>query len=139
MMRVLEADIVRTIFRLYNEEGWGYKKIANYLTEQGISTPRMAERGRKEAAGAEYRRTVKSVWAIVTVQGIKKYDNVYSGFLTCSDCGAPMFAMSRSDQKPAYTCGTYHRCDRAGCTSHYIRVDKLDDLLKLYIRRVMDH
>ena len=23
-----EADIVRTIFRLYNEEGWGYKKIA---------------------------------------------------------------------------------------------------------------
>ena len=45
-----EADIVRTIFRLYNEEGWGYKKIANYLTDQGIPTPRMAERDRKEAA-----------------------------------------------------------------------------------------
>ena len=200
-----EADIVRTIFRLYNEEGWGYKKIANYLTEQGIPTPRMAERDRKEAAGAEYRRTVKSSWAIVTVQGIldndfyigtlrqskytrkkingkdvrqdeaeqivierhhqpildyrtfattralrekrstsnyrgiKKYDNVYSGFLTCGDCGAPMFAMSRSDLKPAYTCGTYHRRGRAGCTSHHIRVDKLDELLKLYIRRVMDH
>ena len=200
-----EADIVRTIFRLYNEEGWGYKKIANYLTEQGIPTPRMAERDRKEAAGAEYRRTVKSAWAIVTVQGIldndfyigtlrqskytrkkingkdirqdeaeqivierhhqpildyrtfattrvlrekrstsnyrgiKKYDNVYSGFLTCGDCGAPMFAMSRSDLKPAYTCGTYHRRGRAGCTSHHIRVDKLDELLKLYIRRVMDH
>ena len=200
-----EADIVRTIFRLYNEEGWGYKKIANYLTEQGIPTPRMAERDRKEATGAEYRRTVKSAWAIVTVQGIldndfyigtlrqskytrkkingkdirqdeaeqivierhhqpildyrtfattralrekrstsnyrgiKKYDNVYSGFLTCGDCGAPMFAMSRSDLKPAYTCGTYHRRGRAGCTSHHIRVDKLDELLKLYIRRVMDH
>ena len=200
-----EADIVRTIFRLYNEEGWGYKKIANYLTKQGIPTPRMAERDRKEAAGAEYRRTVKSAWAIVTVQGIldndfyigtlrqskytrkkingkdirqdeaeqivierhhqpildyrtfattralrekrstsnyrgiKKYDNVYSGFLTCGDCGAPMFAMSRSDLKPAYTCGTYHRRGRAGCTSHHIRVDKLDELLKLYIRRVMDH
>lgn len=200
-----EADIVRTIFRLYNEEGWGYKKIANYLTEQGIPTPRMAERDRKEAAGAEYRRTVKSSWAIVTVQGIldndfyigtlrqskytrkkingkdirqdeaeqivierhhqpildyrtfattralrekrstsnyrgiKKYDNVYSGFLTCGDCGAPMFAMSRSDLKPAYTCGTYHRRGRTGCTSHHIRVDKLDELLKLYIRRVMDH
>ena len=200
-----EADIVRTIFRLYNDEGWGYKKIANYLTEQGIPTPRMAERDRKEAAGAEYRRTVKSSWAIVTVQGIldndfyigtlrqskytrkkingkdirqdeaeqivierhhqpildyrtfattralrekrstsnyrgiKKYDNVYSGFLTCGDCGAPMFAMSRSDLKPAYTCGTYHRRGRAGCTSHHIRVDKLDELLKLYIRRVMDH
>lgn len=39
-----EAGIVRTIFRLYNEEGWGYKKIANYLTDHGIPTPRMAER-----------------------------------------------------------------------------------------------
>ena len=200
-----EADIVRTIFRLYNEEGWGYKKIAGYLTDQGIPTPRMAERDRKEAAGKEYHRAVKRDWAIVTVQGIldndfyigtlrqgkysrkkingkdilqdvseqiviekhhqaiidyrtfattralrekrstshyrgiKKYDNVYSGFLTCGDCGAPMFAMSRKELKPAYTCGTYHRRGRAGCTSHHIRVDKLDELLKLYIRRVMDH
>ena len=200
-----EADIVRTIFRLYNEEGWGYKKIANYLTDQGIPTPRMAERDRKEAAGKEYNRTVKRDWAIVTVQGIldndfyigtlrqgkytrkkingkdilrdedeqivienhhqaiidyrtfattralrekrttsnyrgvKKYDNVYSGFLVCGDCGSPMFAMSRSDLKSAYTCGTYHRRGRAGCTSHHIRTDKLDELLKSYVRQVMDH
>ena len=200
-----EADIVRTIFRLYNEEGWGYKKIANHLTDQGIPTPRMAERDRKEAAGEDYNRAVKPAWAIVTVQGIldndfyigtlrqgkytrakingrdvrrgedeqivienhhqpiidyrtfaatralrekrttshyrgvKKYDNVYSGFLVCGDCGAPMFAMSRGDLKSAYTCGTYHRRGRAGCTSHHIRVDKLDELLKSYIRQVMDH
>ena len=69
-----EADIVRTIFRLYNEEGWGYKKIANYLTDQGIPTSRMAERERKEAAGEEYKRPVKNVWAIVTVQGILDND-----------------------------------------------------------------
>jgi len=200
-----EADIVRTIFRLYNEEGWGYKKIANHLTEQGIPTPRMAERDRKEAAGEEYRRSVKPVWAIVTVQGIldddfyigtlrqgkytrkkingkdvlqdeeeqivienhhqaiidyrtfattralrekratshyrgvKKYDNVYSGFLVCGDCGSPMFAMSRSELKSAYTCGAYHRRGRDGCTSHHIRADKLDELMKLYIQKVMDH
>ena len=200
-----EADIVRSIFRLYNEEGWGYKKIANYLTDQGIPTPRMAERDRKEAAGEEYKRTVKPIWAIVTVQGIldndfyigtlrqgkytrkkingkdmlrdedeqivienhhqaiidyrtfattralrekrttshyrgiKKYDNVYSGFLVCGDCGSPMFAMSRSNLKSAYTCGTYHRRGRAGCTSHHIRTDKLDELLKSYVRQVMDH
>ena len=200
-----EADIVRTIFRLYNEEGWGYKKIANYLTEQGIPTPRMAERDRKEAAGEEYKRAVKASWAIVTVQGIldndfyigtlrqgkytrkkingkdvrqaedeqivienhhqaiidyrtfavtralrekrttshyrgiKKYDNVYSGFLVCGDCGSPMFAMSRKDLKSAYTCGSYHRRGRAGCTSHHIRTDKLDELLKSYIRQVMKH
>lgn len=200
-----EADIVRSIFRLYNEEGWGYKKIANYLTNQGIPTPRMAERDRKEAAGEDYKRPVKTAWAIVTVQGIldndfyigtlrqgkytrkkingkdilrdedeqivienhhqaiidyrtfattralrekrttshyrgiKKYDNVYSGFLVCGDCGSPMFAMSRSNLKSAYTCGTYHRRGRAGCTSHHIRTDKLDELLKSYVRQVMDH
>lgn len=200
-----EADVVRTIFRLYNEEGWGYKKIANYLTDQGVPTPRMAERDRKEAAGEEYSRAVKPVWAIVTVQGIldndfyigtlrqgkytrrkingkdvrrdedeqivienhhqaiidyrtfattralrekrstshyrgvKKYDNTYSGFLVCGDCGAPMFSLSRSDLKSAYTCGTYHRRGLKGCTSHHIRADKLDELLKAYVRQVMDH
>ena len=71
-------------------------------------------------------------------RGVKKNDNFYSGFLTCGDCGSPMFAMSRSDLQPAYTCGTYHRRGRAGCTSHHIRVDKLDELLKIYVQKVMD-
>jgi len=199
-----EAEIVREIFRLYID-GWGYKKIANHLTDQGIPTPRMAERERKEAAGEECKRSAKSVWAIVTVQGIldndfyigtlrqgkytrrkingkdvrrdevehiviehhhqaiidyrtfatvralretrstahyrgqKKYDNVYSGFLFCGDCGSPMFAMSRRDIKDAYRCGEYHRRGLKGCTSHHIRVDKLDELLKLYVRKVKDN
>src|SRR5699024_12668188 len=65
-------------------------------------------------------------------RGVKKYDNVYSGFLFCGDCGSPMFAMSRKDLKNAYTCGTYHRRGRSGCTSHHIRVDTLNDSLKSY-------
>ena len=200
-----EGEIVRQIFDLYNNQGWGYKKIANYLTEQGIPTPRMSEQMRKEAAGEPTTRKTKAAWAIVTVQGIldndfyigtfrqakytrakingkdvkrdeeehivienhhqpiidyrtfattralrekrstanyrgvKKYDNVYSGFLFCGDCGSPMFAMSRRDLSAAYTCGTYHRRGRAGCSSHHIRVDKLDELLKIYVRRVMEH
>lgn len=199
-----EAETVRLIFHLYNNEGWGYKKIANHLTEQGIPTPRMSECMRKEAEGKQVTRKAKAAWAIVTVQGIldndfyigtlrqgkytrakingkdvrrdegeqivienhhqaiidyrtfattralrekrtrsnyrgiKKYDNAYSGFLICGDCGAPMFSMSRPDLAPAYTCGTYHRRGRAGCTSHHIRVDKLDELMRLYIRRVMN-
>ena len=199
-----EAETVRQIFHLYNNEGWGYKKIANHLTEQGIPTPRMSECMRKEAEGKQVTRKAKAAWAIVTVQGIldndfyigtlrqgkftrakingkdvrrdegeqivienhhqaiidyrtfattralrekrtrsnyrgiKKYDNAYSGFLICGDCGAPMFSMSRPDLAPAYTCGTYHRRGRAGCTSHHIRVDKLDELMRLYIRRVMN-
>jgi DNA invertase Pin-like site-specific DNA recombinase len=53
-----EADIVRKIFALYND-GWGYKKIANCLTDEGIPTPRMAERERKEAEGVECKRQTK--------------------------------------------------------------------------------
>ncbi len=200
-----EAEIVRQIFRLYNDEGWGYKKIANHLTDEGIPTPRMSEQLRKEAEGLESKRKVRAAWAIVTVQGIldndfyigtlrqgkytrakingkdirrdageqivienhhqaiidyrtfattmalrekrstshyrgvKKNDNVYSGYLTCGDCGSPLFAMSRADLAPAYTCGTYHRRGVKGCTSHHIRVDKLDELLKLYLRRIREH
>lgn len=200
-----EADIVRKIFGLYNNEGWGYKKIANYLTDQGIPTPRISEQMRKEAEGETCKRKTNTAWAIVTVQGIldndfyigtlrqskytrakingkdvrrdegehivienhhqpiidyrtfattralrekrstsnyrgvKKYDNVYSGFLFCGDCGSPMFAMSRKDLQPAYTCGTYHRRGRSGCTSHHIRVDRLDDLLKLYVKKVKEN
>jgi len=198
-----EADVVRTVFRLYNEEGWGYKRIANYLTERGIPTPRMSEKQRMDAIGKENRIKAKPEWSIISVQGIldndfyigtfrarkytrrkingadvkldaeenvvienhhqaiidyrtfattrtlrekrsrnnyrgvKKYDNVYSGFLQCGDCGSPMFSMSRSDMKPAYTCGTYHRRGTKGCTSHHIRVDRLDCLLKMYVERVM--
>ena len=200
-----EADVVRKIFELYNNDGWGYKKISNYLTAQGIPTPRMCEQMRKEAKGKAYNRKVNPAWAIITVQGIldndfyigtlrqakytrakingkdvkrdegehivienhhqpiidyrtfattkalrekrttsnyrgvKKYDNFYSGFLACGDCGSPMFAMSRKDLHPAYTCGTYHRRGLDGCTSHHIRVDVLDELLRSYIRRVMEN
>ena len=50
-----------------------------------------------------------------------------------------MFAMSRKDLSAAYTCGTYHRRGRSGCISHHIRVDKLDELLKLYVRRIREN
>ena len=183
-----EAETVRRIFDLYSNAGWGYKKIANYLTDQGVPTPRMSERMRKEAAGKKTKREAKNAWAIATVQGIldndfyigtlrqgkytrakingrdvrrnddehivienhhqaiidyrtfgvKINDNVYSGFLQCGDCGSPLFAMSRSDLAPAYTCGTYHRRGLKGCTSHHIRVDRLDELLKSYVRKLAD-
>ena len=36
-----------------------------------------------------------------------------------------------------YTCGTYHKRGLKRCTSHHIRIDTLDDLLKIYVERVM--
>lgn len=48
-----------------------------------------------------------------------------------------MFSMSRPDSAPAYTYGTYHKRGLKGCTSHHIRIDLLDTMLKKYIERVM--
>ncbi|MGN0579157.1 MAG: stage V sporulation T C-terminal domain-containing protein, partial [Ruminiclostridium sp.] len=72
-------------------------------------------------------------------RGIKKYENVYSGYMVCGDCGAPMFSMSRGDLAPAYTCGSYHRRGLKGCTSHHTRTDFLDELLKDYIRTIRNN
>lgn len=198
------AEVVREIFRLYID-GWGYKRIANHLTDKHIPTPRMCEKERKESKGEECKLTAKPEWSIITIQtilqndfyigtlrqakyrrrsingkdmkndedehivfeknhepivdyrifaqtqelmkkrsksnyrGVKKFDNVYSGYLYCGDCGSPMFSMSRADLAPAYTCGTYHKRGLKGCTSHHIRCDLLDELLKSYVRRVRDN
>ena len=200
-----EAEIVRKVFALYNE-GWGYKRISNYLTEHNIPTPRTKEKERIEARGDVYKRKeTRIAWSLVTVQemlsndfyigtlrqhkykrkkingttvkvnpdenfvfenhhepiidartwiitqdllkqrskinyrGIKKYDNVYSGFIFCGDCGSPMFSMSRGDMAPAYICGTYHKRGLKGCSSHHIRVDVLDAILKQYVMKVRDN
>lgn len=192
------AEVVREIFRLYNI-GWGYKKIANHLTDTGVPTPRANEIAAKEAAGKATKLKARNEWSIMTVQSIlrndfyigtlrqrkytrkgingqdikldeeenivienahdpiveaktfayaqeqltqrskinyrgeKKYATDYSGFMFCGDCGSPMFSMSRPDLAPAYTCGTYHKRGLKGCTSHHIRVDVLDGLLKAFI------
>lgn len=198
------AEVVQKIFDLYLD-GWGYQRIANYLTDENIPTPRMCAKERKEAKGEECKLDAKNSWSIITVQeilrndfyigtlrqskykrrsingkdikkdetehivfenrhepivdyrafirtqemlkvrtrtnyrGIKKYENNYSGFVFCGDCGSPMFALSRADGKPAYRCGTYHKRGLNGCTSHYIRCDALDEMLKSYIRRIRDN
>lgn len=198
------AEVVREIFRLYSE-GWGYKRIANHLTDKHIPTPRMAEKERREANGEESKLRVKQEWSIVTVseilrndfyigtlrqgkyrrkkingsdmkleetdhlvfednhtpivdyklfagvqeqikhrtnnnyRGVKKYDNIYSGYLFCGDCGSPMFSMSRGDIPQAYRCGIYHKRGSKACSSHHTRVDMLDELLRSFIRQVKDN
>ena len=195
------ANVVRKIFELYTD-GWGYKKIANYLTENKIPTPRRLEAMRKEEAGEEHSIRYKNAWSIVTIseilnndfyigtlrqhkytrkkingqdeklkevdniviannhqpiidyklfaivqeqlktrarvgyRGIKKFENVYTGHLFCGDCGSPMFSMSRANLPQAYRCGSYHNRGLKACTSHHIRFDLLDTLLKNYIEKV---
>ncbi len=198
------AEVVRKIFRMYSE-GNGYRKIANYLTDSNIPTPRMHEEQRRIAEGEEVKCRAKSEWSIITIseilrndfyigtfrqakykrrkingadfktdesehivfenhheaivdyrlfssvqkqlesrteghyRGVKKYDNVYSGFIFCGDCGAPMFSISNPKRDPAYTCGSYHRRGLQGCTSHHTKCAVLDEALKAYIRMVRDN
>lgn len=63
------AEVVKKIFSLYLE-GWGYKKIANYLTDEHIPTPRMIEKQRKDEQNIPNKIKAKPVWAIPTIQGI---------------------------------------------------------------------
>ena len=198
------AEVVRKIFQLYSE-GNGYRKIANYLTDSNIPTPRMHEEQRRISEDEEVKTRAKSTWSIVSVseilrndfyigtfrqakykrrkingadfktdesehivfenhhepivdyrlfstvqkqlesrteghyRGVKKYDNVYSGFIFCGDCGAPMFSISNPKRDPAYTCGSYHRRGLQGCTSHHTKCAVLDEALKAYIRMVRDN
>ncbi len=198
------AATVREIFRLYND-GWGYKKIANYLTDKHIPTPRARQKELIEQRGDDCRLKVRDEWSIVSVQtiltndfyigtfrqhkymrskingtdipidesdqiifenhhepivyhstfaltrelmeqrsvnsyrGNKKYDNMYTGVLFCGDCGAPMFSRSRPELKPAYICGAYQKRGTSACSSHHIRTDMLDDILKTYIRTVKNN
>ena len=67
------AEIVRKVFQLY-ADGWGYKKIANYLTDNHIPTPRKAEEMRKDAEGEEHAVRSKTDWSIVTISGILTND-----------------------------------------------------------------
>ena len=67
------AEVVRKVFQLY-ADGWGYKKIANYLTDQHIPTPRKTEEMRKEAAGEEYTVRSKAEWSLVTISEILSND-----------------------------------------------------------------
>lgn len=72
-------------------------------------------------------------------RGIKKYPNVYTGFLFCGDCGSTMVSMSRGDLAPAYICRGYNQYGLKACTSHHTRVDFLNSLLKRYLKRIRDN
>lgn len=63
------AAIVRKIFELY-ANGWGYKRIAGYLTDNHIPTPRKCIEMRKETAGDKFVVQAKPTWSISTISEI---------------------------------------------------------------------
>lgn len=57
-----EAEYVKMIFDLYIC-GSGYRKIANYLTDQNIPTPSMVQRERELSEGRKTKKRVASSWS----------------------------------------------------------------------------
>ena len=72
-----EAECVRMIFDLYIR-GSGYRKIADYLNQEGISTPSGMRRERELREGKNSRRHVAGVWTDSMVKEILNKD-FYTG------------------------------------------------------------
>jgi DNA invertase Pin-like site-specific DNA recombinase len=76
----IHAPTVKMIFDLYLHKNWGWQKIANYLTEQGIPTPRQVL-GAKNAGNVWHESAVEIIlknphYTGDLVQGRSRVDNV---------------------------------------------------------------
>lgn len=67
------AEVVRKIFQMYSD-GYGYRKIANFLTDGNIPTPRMYDEQRHIAEGGEVESRAKAQWSIVSISEILRND-----------------------------------------------------------------
>ena len=74
-----EAFYVNKVFDLYMK-GFGYRRIAVMLTEQGVPTPSMVLNERSILEGKTYHRAVSVKWSDSMVSGILKND-FYMGIL----------------------------------------------------------
>lgn len=68
-----EAESIKKIYDLYLS-GFGYRKIAVFLTEQGVSTPSMIQREREIAEGRLSGRKIASRWSDAMVKEILDND-----------------------------------------------------------------
>lgn len=72
----------------------------------------------------------------------KKNDvDLFSGFVKCADCRR---AMSKKTNKHSYGTYEYYRCvtsskmDKAACTPHSIRIDKLEEAVLVTVQTMID-
>ena len=63
---------------------------------------------------------------------------LFSGYLVCADCGSKLYPnRARKTQTTNYFCSGYRKAIRS-CTSHYIREDKLTELVLAEIQSVIE-
>lgn len=65
--------------------------------------------------------------------------SLFAGLVRCADCGA---IMSKKTNKHSYGTYSYYRCTtklkKGNCTTHSIRIDKLEDAVLKYLKTMID-
>ena len=63
---------------------------------------------------------------------------MFSGLLYCADCGAKMYLnRHRGSEKDCFNCASYRKEKERGCTSHYITLHAVEDIVLYDLQRVL--
>lgn len=68
-----EAEYIKMVYDMYLQ-GFGYRKISNYLTEHGVPTPSMVRRERELAEGCITKKQVVAEWSDAMVKNLLDND-----------------------------------------------------------------
>lgn len=64
--------------------------------------------------------------------------SIFSGLLYCADCGAKMYLnRHRGTEKDAFNCASYRKEKERTCTSHYITLHAIEDIVLYDLKRVL--
>ena len=64
--------------------------------------------------------------------------SIFSGLLYCADCGAKMYLnRHRGLEKDAFNCASYRKEKERTCTSHYITLHAIEDIVLYDLQRVL--
>ena len=64
--------------------------------------------------------------------------SIFSGLLYCADCGAKMYLnRHRGNEKDAFNCASYRKEKERICTSHYIALHTIENIVLYDLQRVL--
>lgn len=64
--------------------------------------------------------------------------SIFSGLLYCADCGSKMYLnRHRGSEKDAFNCASYRKEKERTCTSHYITLHAIEDIVLYDLQRVL--
>ena len=64
--------------------------------------------------------------------------SIFSGLLYCADCGDKMYLnRHRGSEKDAFNCASYRKEKERTCTSHYITLHAIEDIVLYDLQRVL--